>query len=70
MAGEIAQRSHAPQATQPAIQGGKRISDKFHGVFFRCDSSTRTLIVRKGKNGKSRMLPVGERAAAWLDRFL
>ena len=38
-----------------------------HGDY---DSSTRTLIVRKGKNGKSRMLPVGERAAAWLDRFL
>lgn len=34
------------------------------------DSTTRTLIVRKGKNGKSRMLPVGERAAAWLDRYL
>jgi integrase len=38
-----------------------------HGDY---DSSTRTLIVREGKNGKSRMLPVGERAAAWLDRFL
>jgi integrase/recombinase XerD len=38
-----------------------------HGDY---DASTRTLIVRKGKNGKSRMLPVGERAAAWLDRFL
>jgi integrase/recombinase XerD len=38
-----------------------------HGDY---DSSSRTLIVRKGKNGKSRMLPVGERAAAWLDRFL
>jgi integrase/recombinase XerD len=34
------------------------------------ESATRTLIVRKGKGGKSRMLPVGERAAAWLDRFL
>jgi integrase/recombinase XerD len=38
-----------------------------HGDY---DSSSRTLTVRKGKNGKSRMLPVGERAAAWLDRFL
>jgi RHS repeat-associated protein len=38
-----------------------------HGDY---DSTTRTLVVRKGKNGKSRMLPVGERAAAWLDRFL
>ena len=34
------------------------------------DPSTRTLFVRKGKNGKDRMLPVGERAAAWLDRYL
>ena len=38
-----------------------------HGDY---DANTRTLLVRKGKNGKSRMLPVGERAAAWLDRFL
>lgn len=38
-----------------------------HGDY---DAYTRTLIVRKGKNGKSRMLPVGERAAAWLDRLL
>jgi integrase/recombinase XerD len=34
------------------------------------DAAARTLLVRKGKNGKSRLLPVGERAAAWLDRFL
>jgi len=34
------------------------------------DPSTRTLLVRKGKGGKSRMLPVGERTAAWLDRYL
>lgn len=38
-----------------------------HGDY---DPTTRTLLVRKGKGGKSRMLPVGERAAAWLDRFL
>jgi integrase/recombinase XerD len=38
-----------------------------HGDY---DPATRTLLVRKGKNGKSRLLPVGERAAAWLDRFL
>jgi integrase/recombinase XerD len=38
-----------------------------HGDY---DSSTRTLLVRKGKNGKSRMLPVGERTGVWLDRFL
>lgn len=34
------------------------------------DPQGRTLTVRKGKGGKSRVLPVGERAAAWLDRFL
>jgi integrase/recombinase XerD len=38
-----------------------------HGDY---EPATRTLMVRKGKNGKSRILPVGERAAAWLDRFL
>jgi integrase/recombinase XerD len=38
-----------------------------HGDY---DSATRTLLVRKGKNGKSRMLPVGERTGVWLDRFL
>ncbi|MEY4246198.1 MAG: site-specific tyrosine recombinase XerC [Verrucomicrobiota bacterium] len=38
-----------------------------HGDY---DSSGRTLLVRRGKNGKSRMLPVGERAAWWLDRYL
>lgn len=34
------------------------------------EPASRTLTVRKGKGGKSRMLPVGERAAGWLDQFL
>jgi integrase/recombinase XerD len=38
-----------------------------HGDY---EPATRTLVVRRGKGGKSRMLPVGERAAAWLDRYL
>ncbi len=38
-----------------------------HGDY---DPASLTLTIRKGKGGKSRMLPVGERAAAWLDRFL
>ena len=38
-----------------------------HGDY---DPHTRTLQIRMGKGGKSRMLPVGERAAAWLDCFL
>ena len=38
-----------------------------HGDY---DPSARTLLVRKGKGGKSRMLPVGERASHWLERYL
>ncbi len=38
-----------------------------HGDY---DPHARTLHVRKGKFGKARLLPVGERAAAWLDLFL
>jgi integrase/recombinase XerD len=38
-----------------------------HGDF---DPSARTLLVRKGKAGKSRLLPVGERAAWWLEKYL
>jgi integrase/recombinase XerD len=34
------------------------------------DPHSHTLTVRKGKGGKSRMLPIGGRAATWLDRFL
>jgi integrase/recombinase XerD len=49
---------------------GIRRSEMAHLDLGDYDPSTHTLHVRKGKNGKSRMLPVGERAAAWLDRFL
>ena len=38
-----------------------------HGDY---EAATCTLVVRQGKGGKSRMLPVGERAAAWMDRYL
>jgi len=38
-----------------------------HGDY---NPAARTLTVRKGKGGKDRLLPVGQRAAAWLDRFL
>jgi RHS repeat-associated protein len=38
-----------------------------HGDY---NPAARTLHIRQGKGGKSRLLPVGERAAEWLDRFL
>ena len=34
------------------------------------DPDAHTLLVRHGKGGKSRLLPVGGRAAFWLDRYL
>jgi integrase/recombinase XerD len=34
------------------------------------DPHTQTLLIRHGKNDKSRLLPVGGRAAFWLDRYL
>jgi len=34
------------------------------------DPDTQTLLIRHGKNDKSRLLPVGDRAAWWLNRFL
>ncbi len=34
------------------------------------DPSSHTLTIRRGKGGKFRMLPVGDRAAAWLATFL
>ena len=41
------------------------MSNLDHGDY---DPHTQTLHIRRGKGGKSRMLPVGGRAAAWLDR--
>lgn len=34
------------------------------------DSSTGVLLVRKGKGGKDRVVPVGERVLSWLHRYL
>ncbi len=34
------------------------------------DADRRTLIVRQGKGRKDRMIPIGARALAWIDRYL
>ncbi|MFN4874207.1 MAG: tyrosine-type recombinase/integrase [Akkermansiaceae bacterium] len=34
------------------------------------DPTTQTIHIRKGKGGKSRLAPIGERAASWMDRYL
>ncbi|BDS05404.1 hypothetical protein NT6N_04440 [Oceaniferula spumae] len=43
------------------------MTDLDHGDY---DATAHTLLIRRGKGGKSRLLPVGERAAVWLDRYL
>ena len=34
------------------------------------DPNRRLLFVREGKGSKDRVVPIGERALAWLDRYL
>ena len=49
---------------------GLRRSEMAHLDAGDYDPAARALMVRRGKGGKSRLVPVGERAAAWLDRYL
>jgi integrase/recombinase XerD len=37
---------------------------------FDIDQERRTLLVRQGKGRKDRLIPIGERALAWIDRYL
>jgi len=70
-----------PDTTQPFGLRDRNILELFYATGIRrtemtnldhgdYDPSTQTLHIRKGKGGKSRLLPVGERAAAWLNRYL
>lgn len=34
------------------------------------EPTTQTIHIRRGKGGKSRLAPIGERAASWMDRYL
>ena len=49
---------------------GIRRSELARLVLFDLDAERRTLLVRQGKGRKDRLVPVGERALAWLERYL
>lgn len=49
---------------------GIRRSELAHLVLFDLDPERRTLLVRQGKGRKDRLVPVGERALAWVERYL
>lgn len=48
---------------------GIRRSELAHLSLFDVDTGRATLMVRKGKGGKDRLLPPGARAARWIDRY-
>lgn len=49
---------------------GIRRSELAHLVAFDLDAERATLLVRQGKGRKDRMVPIGERAVAWVARYL
>ena len=49
---------------------GIRRAELAHLAVFDIDAARHTLLVRQGKGRKDRMVPVGERALAWVDRYL
>jgi len=49
---------------------GIRRSELAHLAVFDLDAERSTLLVRQGKGRKDRMVPIGERAVAWLSRYL
>ena len=49
---------------------GVRRSELAGLAIFDIDAARHTLLVRQGKGRKDRMVPVGERALAWVDRYL
>lgn len=49
---------------------GIRRSELAHLVLFDLDAERSTLLVRQGKGRKDRMVPIGERAVAWVARYL
>jgi integrase/recombinase XerD len=49
---------------------GIRRSELINLRVFDLDADRGTLMVRQGKGGKDRMIPIGERAVAWIERYL
>ena len=49
---------------------GVRRSELAHLSVFDLDAERATLLVRQGKGRKDRMVPIGERALAWVGRYL
>ena len=49
---------------------GVRRSELAHLSVFDLDGERATLLVRQGKGRKDRMVPIGERALAWVGRYL
>ncbi|MGH9269012.1 MAG: tyrosine-type recombinase/integrase, partial [Acidimicrobiales bacterium] len=49
---------------------GIRRAELAHLELFDLDAERGTLLVRQGKGKKDRMVPIGERAIVWIDRYL
>ncbi len=49
---------------------GMRRSELMNLAIFDLDTERGTILIRQGKGKKDRMVPVGERAAAWIDKYL
>lgn len=49
---------------------GMRRSELVNLSVFDVDGERRTVMIRRGKGGKDRMVPIGERALVWLDKYV
>jgi integrase/recombinase XerD len=49
---------------------GMRRSELMHLSLFDLDRERGTIMIRQGKGKKDRMIPIGERAVRWIDRYL
>lgn len=49
---------------------GMRRSELMNLAIFDLDTERGTIMIRQGKGKRDRMVPVGERAAAWIDKYL